>query len=133
METSRANIPRVNEFTRSHRQLEAWKVAMKVIRDIYGVARRLPVEERYELSSQLRRAAISVAANIAESCGRSTPNDRLKFVVEARTSLLELDTLLAAMEILKYADSEMLRSAYEQLDHCGRLVSGLRRRYRSLV
>lgn len=106
---------------------------MSAVREIYRVAKQLPPEERYDLGSQLRRAAISVAANIAESCGRATPKDRLKFVVEARTSLIELDTLLAAMEVVEYADSTKLRAAYEQLDHCGRLVSGLRRRYQSLI
>ena len=120
-------------FARSHRQLEAWKVAMSAVREIYRVAKLLPPEERFDLGSQLRRAAISVAANIAESCGRSTPKDRLRFVVEARTSLIELDTLLAAMEVVEYADSTKLRAAYERLDHCGRLVSGLRRRYQSLI
>lgn len=106
---------------------------MKLIAEIYPIAKGLPVEERFELGSQLRRAAISVAANVSESCGRSTPRDRLKFVVEARTSLIELDTLLAAVELLRYAAAPALTSAYKHLDRCGRLVSGLGRRYKSQI
>jgi four helix bundle protein len=106
---------------------------MTVIVEVYRIARRLPIEERYELSSQLRRAAVSVAANLAESCARATPRDRLKFIVEARASLVELDTLLAAVEVLKYADNCEVETVYATIDHCGRLVSGLRRRYQSLV
>lgn len=106
---------------------------MKVVQETYRVAKLLPIEERYDLSSQLRRASISVAANIGESCGRVTPKDRLKFVVEARASLIELDTLLAAMDVVAYARPEQLQNAYDQLALCGRLVSGLRRRYQSQV
>ena len=57
---------------KSYRDLEAWKRALLLIAEVYRTTRRLPSEERFGLTSQMRRAAVSVASNIAEGYGRST-------------------------------------------------------------
>ena len=88
---------------RSFRDLIAWQKSMDLARAIYTATRELPVEERFGLSSQMRRAAVSVPSNIAEGWGRQSRPDYLKHLRTARGSLLELTTqheLAASMGLL---------------------------------
>lgn len=100
---------------------------MELLAECYSVARRLPAYELYGLTSQVRRAALSIPTNVAEGCGRSSPKDRLRFFSFARGSVCELQTLLAATELLGYAGPDELAKARDLLGHVGRLLGGLRR------
>ena len=110
-----------------HERLDTWQRAMDLLVESYAIAKLLPTEERYGLASQLRRAAVSVAANIAEGCGLTSRGDRLRFLAIARGSLCELRTLISAVEVLHYAEGSCLIRARELLDQTGQLLSGLRR------
>jgi four helix bundle protein len=77
-----------------HYQLDVWKDAMRLAREIYRASAAFPDAERFGLSSQIRRAAISVPSNIAEGAGRGTPADYARYLRIARGSLMELDTQL---------------------------------------
>jgi len=77
-----------------HRELEVWKRSIGLVKKIYQITKDFPVEERYGLTDQIRRAAVSVASNIAEGSGRQTPKDFVNFLSMARGSLAELDTQL---------------------------------------
>lgn len=79
---------------RSYRELEVWKRGMAVGRMVYQLTRSFPAEERFGIAAQLRRAAISVPANIAEGWGRQNRQDYMRFLRIARGSLYELETLL---------------------------------------
>lgn len=98
-------------YVSNHERLDAWQKAMDLMVECYRIARLLPVEERYGLASQIRRAAVSVPANIAEGCGRGGGGDRLRFMSIARGSLCELRTLLAAVERLSYVSHSELQHA----------------------
>lgn len=76
-------------MTESYRNLIAWQKAKGLALDIYRCTRRFPKDEIYGLTSQLRRAAISVPSNIAEGKGRHTRKDFVHFLYQARGSLLE--------------------------------------------
>jgi four helix bundle protein len=78
----------------NYKQLDAWKSAMVLVTEIYQLTKGYPKEEIYALTSQTKRAAISVAANIAEGLGRQYKKDTLQFLHIARGSLYELETLL---------------------------------------
>jgi four helix bundle protein len=78
----------------SHRDLIAWQKAMDLVVETYTVSRDFPKEELYGLTSQMRRAAMSVPANIAEGQGRRLSGEFIHFLGNARGSLLELDTHL---------------------------------------
>ena len=80
----------------NHKKLDVWKLGIQLVKNIYEQTKRLPKYEMYGLTSQLRRAAISVPANIAEGSSRRTPNDRKRFFEIARSSLVEIDTLFEA-------------------------------------
>ena len=78
----------------SYRDLQVWRKAVELAVASYGLAKRLPATERGDLGSQIRRAAVSVPANIAEGCGRSTRKTFRQYLRVARGSLVELETLL---------------------------------------
>ena len=110
----------------SFRDLDAWKVAMDLVVSIYLLASRLPPSERYELSPQMRKAAVSIPSNIAE--GQAFKGARhLYHVFIALGSLAEVDTqleLAARLGLLSAADVAALRPA---LDRTGKLLHGLAR------
>ena len=79
---------------RSHRDLIAWQKAMVLVEDVYRITAVFPKEEIYGLTSQIKRAAVSIPANIAEGQGRRSKREFQQFLGNARGSLLELDTHL---------------------------------------
>lgn len=86
----------------SHKNLEVYKTALMLVKEIYAVTKTYPKEEQYVLVSQLRRAVISVCSNIAEGAARKTKPDRRRFYEIARSSLVEVDTQIEASLILNY-------------------------------
>ena len=88
---------------RPHQQLEVWRDAMDLVEAIYRLSSGFPDGERFALTSQLRRAAISIPSNIAEGVARRSTPEYLRFLSIARGSLSELDTQLHIAERLDYA------------------------------
>jgi four helix bundle protein len=78
----------------THHDLDAWKLGIKLADRVFSATRRLPAEERYGLTSQLRRAAVSVPSNIAEGAARGSVNELRRFLLISRGSLAEIETLL---------------------------------------
>ena len=76
----------------SYRDLIVWQRAMELVVDVYGMTRSFPECERYGLSSQLRRSAVSIPSNIAEGQGRLTRGEFRQFLGHARGSLSEVET-----------------------------------------
>jgi four helix bundle protein len=109
----------------SYRDLIAWQRAMQLVTDIYRETGKFPVEERYGLTNQLRRAAVSVPSNIAEGQARFSSRDFHRFLSMARGSLVEIETQLQiAMNLTYLAKAEgtlLMRSAAE----LGRILNGL--------
>lgn len=79
---------------KTHRDLDVWKAAVELAGRVYVVTREFPEEERFGLVSQMRRAAVSVASNIAEGAGRQTDIEFVRFLYMASGSASELDTQL---------------------------------------
>jgi four helix bundle protein len=86
----------------TYRDLVVWQKAMELVTEIYKATERFPKEEIYGLTSQLRRAAISVPSNIAEGQGRLTKKEFHHFLGYARGSLLEMETQLLIAQNLGY-------------------------------
>jgi len=112
---------------KSHRDLIAWQKAMELVVAVYKLSNIFPKEELYGLTSQLRRAAVSVPANIAEGQGRRSKTEFKQFLGHARGSLLELDTHLELALRLGYLNSIEHASVQEQLREVGRIMNGLMR------
>jgi four helix bundle protein len=106
---------------RSYRELLVWQKAKALAARIYQATEQFPKPETYGLTSQIRRAAVSVPSNIAEGQGRLTPGEFCHFLGQARGSLLELDTQLAIAVDLNYLQPDR----YKALDEDTSQVPGL--------
>jgi four helix bundle protein len=94
---------------RNYRELEVWEKSHKLTVDLYRLSRAFPKEELYGLISQLRRAAVSIGANLAEGCGRRTGAELARFVRIAMGSASELDyhlLLCRELELITIAEYE---------------------------
>ena len=117
---------------KAHYSLDAWRLAFEFVPVAYALARQFPADERYELSSQLRRAATSVVLNIAEGAGRHSSPDFSRFLVIARGSIVEMDTLLLLAEKMSYISIIQTEEALAALDHITALVNGLIRKHSTI-
>ena len=103
----------------SYRDLIVWKKSMDLAVMIYGITRQLPAEEKFGITSQMRRAASSVAANIAEGQARRTTGEFLQSLGMARGSLAELETfieLCARLEYIEASNSATLSNACAEIN-----------------
>lgn len=107
------------------RELIAWQRAMELVEQVYRATTCFPKEEQYGLTSQLRRAAVSIPSNIAEGQGRSTTRDFLNFLAIAKGSLNELETQILLSERLGYVDSSSQLSLLHLIAEVRRIISGL--------
>lgn len=110
---------------KSYRDLQAWTKAMDLVEQIYRLAQTLPAEERYGLTSQIQRAAVSVPANIAEGHGRVHRGDYVHHLSIARGSLMEVETHLALAVRLNLLDRESAVPVWDLAQEVGKLLNGL--------
>jgi four helix bundle protein len=108
---------------RNHKDLIAWQKARALAVRVYQLTARFPETERYGMTSQMRRAAVSVLSNISEGAARSSGRDLLRFLRMARGSLAELECqLLIAGELHFFANGQQIE---QQVSEVGRLINGL--------
>ena len=107
------------------RDLKCWQRAFDLSLAIYNVTRSFPKEETFGLTSQLRRAAVSVVSNIAEGKGRNSDKDLLRFLANARGSLFELETQIALSGKLGYIDQPQTANLLTRINETGKLINGL--------
>ena len=86
----------------SHKKLDVYVIAMKLVKEVYRISKGFPAEERYVLTSQLRRAAISVCSNIAEGSSRRTKPEKRRFFEISRSSVVEIDTQIEISLVIEY-------------------------------
>lgn len=95
----------------NHKNLNVWKKSIQLILEVYRLTDNLPPEEKYGLTSQLRRAALSVPSNIAEGASRKSERERIRFYVIARSSLVEIDTQIEIAILLGYLSKKEISEA----------------------
>lgn len=110
---------------RNYRDLIAWRVGMDLVEAIYRQTKSFPKDEIYGLTSQLRRAAVSIPANIAEGQGRGTPAEFVRFLRIAYGSLREVETLITIAHRLEYCDSAWTNTQLDVSAELGRVINGL--------
>ncbi len=98
---------------------------MQLVKDIYLTVKDFPKEELYGLTSQIKRAAVSIPANIAEGIGRNYKKDTIQFLHISRGSLYELETLLNISEMIEILPTEQFNNISENIDECARIINGL--------
>ena len=112
-------------MSHSYKELIVWQKAKALAGDVYRTTDNFPRHETYGLTSQLRRAAVSVASNIAEGQGRLTKGEFQQFLGHARGSLLELETQLAIAVDLHYLSPDELTLLEAKTSEVRRLLNGL--------
>ena len=115
----------------SFRNLAAWQRAIELSLAVYKLTATFPEGERYGLTNQLRRAAVSVASNIAEGYGRSTRGEYIQFLGHARGSNSEVETQLVIAKGLGFGSKQMLQKAEESCSEVGRMLGALMKSLRS--
>jgi four helix bundle protein len=101
---------------RNYRDLQVWSKAHHLTLELYRMSRQFPREEIYGITSQLRRAAVSIGANLAEGCGRRTSNELARFVRVAMGSASELDYHLLLCRDLGFMSSDDFQYQHGQTD-----------------
>lgn len=109
----------------SYQNLEAWKKGMEIVKEAYLITKYFPSEEIYALSSQVKRAAVSIPSNIAEGLGRNYKKDTIQFFHIARGSLYELETLLIVAQMVNYLKEESIVACIVLLEEEKKILNGL--------
>jgi four helix bundle protein len=116
---------------RDHCQLKVFRLADELAKQVYAQSKRFPREEAFGLTSQVRRATVSVAANIVEGCARSSHADYLRFLEIAYGSARELQYELGLCSELGYLDSDAAAKLNHQCTETAKALNGLIRALRS--
>src|SRR5262245_38529223 len=110
------------------RDLRVWKEAHALVLAVYRVTKAFPDSEKYGITSQLRRAAVSIPANIAEGSKRETHADYARFLNIAEGSTAEAEYFVILSGDLGYLSSDTATGLLEQLDHVARMLQALHKR-----
>ncbi len=108
-----------------HKKLDAWKLSMDLVISVYQTTNRFPGQEKYSLTDQIRRAAISIPSNIAEGAARQTKKEFTNYLHMAQGSLSELDTQIELARRLAYLDEETWRIFDKRMERIDKMISGL--------
>ena len=109
----------------SYRDLKVWQKSMELTFEVYRLTSRFPTEETYGLTNQMRRAAVSIASNIAEGKGRSTDRDFVLFLCHARGSLHELETQALIAQQLGYIPQSTAKNLEGLTTETAKMLNGL--------
>ena len=115
----------MDQETKGYKELVIWQRAIELVPKVYEITRKLPAEERFGLGDQLRRAAVSVPANIAEGQGRNHTKEFVQYLGIARGSLAELDTLLIVAHRLGYVNETQQKNLSDQIIDIRKPLHGL--------
>lgn len=107
------------------KELLAWQKARKLVKEVYLLSVSFPAEERYGLTSQIRRAALSVPTNIAEGCGRRTDKDLVNFLGFSFSSAYEVESLLILAYDLEFISEEQLNKLTPDVAEVQKMIFGL--------
>ncbi len=110
---------------KSYQDLIAWQKAISLVTEVYTITAQFPGHEIYGLTSQLRRASVSIPSNIAEGHGRATPGEFNQFLCQARGSLCEVQTQIVIAHRLAYINREQEQLFLTKTNELGRILSGL--------
>lgn len=105
------------------RKIRAWEKAHELALKVYGATENLPADERFGLTSQIRRAVVSVPTNIAEGCGRDSNADFARFMQMALGSASEVEYLLLLLRDLKYLSEENHGQLHEAVVEVKRMLT----------
>jgi four helix bundle protein len=107
----------------SHKNLDVYKIALDLVKQVYQLTKAYPKEERFVLVTQLRRAAISVCSNLAEGAARRSVKEKIRFYEISRSSLVEVDTQFEISLVLEYLKNEQIKELEKYLESVFKMLS----------
>jgi four helix bundle protein len=110
---------------RTYLDLDVWKISHKLVLMVYEITKKFPKIEVYGLTSQLRRAASSIPANIAEGNGKQYIKEYIQYLYTAKSSLNETRYFLLLSKDLDYVDEEIYNELVDLLDRIEKMLMGL--------
>src|SRR5688500_12855441 len=110
---------------KEYKKLVVWQKSIELVKLVYTISKELPNSEQYGLSSQIKRAAVSIAANIAEANGRNSNGERKQFLGVSLGSAYELETELIIIVELKLASHQNVKVAMDLLDEVQKMTAAL--------
>ena|SRR5688500_3892188 len=114
-----------------YRELIAWQKSMALVKKVYTLSSSFPKDERFGLTSQIRRAAVSVPSNVAEGQGRDSTREFIHHLSIAYGSLMEVETQILIIGLdLGYLDKELVAGFLRDSSETGRIINGLMRSLR---
>lgn len=114
----------------SYTDLEVWQMGMILVDEVYRLTKAFPAKEKFGLTSQLRRSAVSIPSNIAEGWGRHVTNEYVQFLRYARGSLYEAETQLRIARRNGYLNEEALTALLHHTNRLGKMLLALMRALR---
>jgi four helix bundle protein len=118
--------------TRNYRDLVVWQKGIELAKIIYPLSSRFPSDERFGLTSQIRRATVSIPSNIAEGQARHTTGEFVQFISHAEGSVAEIDTQLVIAVELDFVTKKQAAPAFDLIGDERRMLNALRRRLTGL-
>ena len=114
-------------MSRNYEHLKIWEKSVDLSVIVYSLTRSFPKEEMYGLTSQIRRAVVSISCNIAEGAGRNSKQEFIRFINIALGSLNEVESLLLVSRKLEYSTELKYKEIKEKLEELGGLIGGFRK------
>lgn len=113
------------DLIKPHKRLEVWKKAIDLTVDVYKHSEKFPKTEIYGLTSQIRRAAVSIPSNVAEGAARQTRKEFINYLHIAQGSLSELDTQLIIANRLEYIPGGTYKEVESEIETISKMITGL--------
>ena len=110
---------------RDYKKYNVWQLGHEITLEVYKLSKELPVEERYEIVSQIKRASYSIPLNIAEGCGRESDKEFKHYLVIARGSATELEYFLILIKDLEYIDRNTYEVLSDKVNKLGKSLTSL--------
>jgi len=109
----------------SYKDLVVWQKGIELVNDVYSITRKFPKEEMFGLTNQMRRASISIPANIAEGWGRKSTKNYIQFIRISIGSLFEMETMCIIAKNQNYIDERIYSTISANLEELGRMLNKL--------
>ena len=117
-------------LNKPHKKLDVWLKSIDLVQNIYEITKSFPKAEDYGLTSQIRRSAVSIPANIAEGAARQTKKEFIQFLHTAQGSLSELDTHMEIALKLGYVKESFVQEIAVSMNDIDKMITGLRKSLR---
>lgn len=115
-----------------YKRLDVWRKGLEILKQVYIISARFPEEEKFGLTAQIRRAAISIISNIAEGAGRNSNAQFINFLSFSKGSATEVEGQMIAANVLEFISDEELDNICKELDYYCRMNQKLQEYFKNL-